>query len=427
VPKPAPKPTIDFDPPAIDALKETVAGQGAKAKLTIKTTGMDEVGWVVVRSDWKWRNPTPTRVPTTGTVEIEPTLHASGDFVKALKPDDYSINRDTPPVAVIPAPVPAQPLTGAMDRVRKVIAPWRIGVNVERAKFLEEGHLTDAVLRQCAAAGVTHIRLFIPSGGRYALWDANNLGLYLDACKRIIAHGMAVHIDLNDVLGVEHLTDGLFNNTRACARKFREQNYDTSKFLIGGVNEYAGGDHAAYEGQRIRLDDMLHAEFPHHVVVTNGAYWGDPDVLMKGGFRVRADRPQLIQWHKYEPNGLASENPVWWQGRLDAWAKQNGCVTYCGEWGYGLPDNSDGKAVDYKSFPAVITNVARGLGQQRPALWTITTGGWWRVNGWDANTPFLRPEVEAAVKEASAHIAGQAWYRSGLAQSDEPAADAPAV
>jgi hypothetical protein len=52
------------------------------------------------------------------------------------------------------------------------------------------------------------------------------------------------------------------------------------------------------------------------------------------------------------------------------------------------------------------------MGRQRPTLWAVTAGRWWRLNV-DGENPSgaLRPEVAAALAAASAHIARQPWFR----------------
>ena len=56
-----------------------------------------------------------------------------------------------------------------------------------------------------------------------------------------------------------------------------------------------------------------------------------------------------------------------------------------------------------------IRRAAEGMGQQRPTQWTVTEGRWWRLN--EAGSARLRPEIAAAISEASSHIAGQPWYK----------------
>jgi hypothetical protein len=95
----------------------------------------------------------------------------------------------------------------------------------------------------------------------------------------------------------------------------------------------------------------------------------------------------------------------------------------------GPPDNATGAAENYGEFPRYIEAAARGMGQQRPTLWAVTAGRWWRLNlGGDNPSGALRPEVAAAIGSGSAHIARQAWFRptapgSGGAESRPPKPD----
>ncbi len=95
-------------------------------------------------------------------------------------------------------------------------------------------------------------------------------------------------------------------------------------------------------------------------------------------------------------------------------------------WGVGPPDNATGAAQDYGAFPRHIDAAARGMGQQRPTLWAVTAGRWWRWNV-DGDTPSgaLRPEVAAAVTAASAHIARQPWFRPAASGGGRSATTRP--
>lgn len=423
VPAPAPAPApVAPEVVSVELLSAAEVPAGAKARYRVRTRGMPEVRTVMVRADWTWRDETLATAKTAGEITVEHAPLAAGEFLKALHPTDPKVAaKDGPgvkpaaPPAPAPAPVPPAPSGSALERVRRVIAPWRYGINVERGQALWNGWITDDTLRHYAAQGVTHVRYFAPSGGRYALMNPNDLGLWIDACRRTVAAGMAAHLDFLDVVGLEHLNDAALNYVRACARKVREAGLDPARVVVGAVNEYAGGDskagaacNTAFNGWRTKADDAIHAELPDFVVATASGWWGHPDTLMAGGFALRPDKPQLIQWHCYEPDANNPNNPVWWQGRLDKWAKANGAVTYGGEFGIGPPDNSNGAAERYADFPKHILNAARGMGQQRPAHWTVTDGSWWRVN--EPGSGRLRPEIAAAIKEASAHIARQDWY-----------------
>ncbi|WP_043360033.1 hypothetical protein [Belnapia sp. F-4-1] len=81
--------------------------------------------------------------------------------------------------------------SAAAARVRRFLAPLRFGINVERSDVLMNGWLTDAVLREYTA-GVTHIRIYPPSGGRFPLVSQEQFALWLRASRGIIEAGMTV-------------------------------------------------------------------------------------------------------------------------------------------------------------------------------------------------------------------------------------------
>lgn len=300
--------------------------------------------------------------------------------------------------------------TPAAARVRRFLAPLRFGVNVERSDVLVKGWLTDAVLREYASQGVTHIRIYPPSGGRFPLISQERFALWLTASQAIIEAGMTVFLDCLDVVDERFMArDDVPDYIRRCARAIAEQNFDPHKIAIGAVNEYANGTNRSFEARREECTDILHQALPNHVIVTNGADYGAPATMMDGTLRVDPEKPRLHQWHMYELDAGSLDAVRRWQERIQRWADANRTVTYCGEWGIGPPDNSNGAASDYRYFPDHIRRAAEGMGQQRPTQWTVTEGRWWRLN--EAGSARLRPEIAAAIAEASSYIAGERWYK----------------
>lgn len=300
--------------------------------------------------------------------------------------------------------------TPAVAQVRRFLAPLRFGVNVERGDVLVKGWLTDAVLREYASQGVTHIRIYPPSGGRFPLMPQEQFALWLRASRAIIAAGMTVFLDCLDVVDERFMArDEVPDHIRRCAAAIAAQDLDPRRMAVGAVSEYADGTNRGFEARRELCTDILHQALPNHVIVTNGADYGAPATMMDGTLRIDPDKPRLHQWHMYELDAGNLEAVRHWQERIQHWADANRTVTYCGEWGIGPPDNSNGAASDYRPFPDHIRQAAQGMGQQRPAQWTVTDGRWWRLN--EAGSARLRPEIAAAIADASSHIASQRWYK----------------
>jgi hypothetical protein len=388
---------------------------------TIKVENADKVKWAVfqVSLEGRWTsasNFTTVDVPGgSGQFQVTGKLLGDRDRLVVKTMDDAVQDvtegvRFKRPPAPPPQPQPPPQPGSAYERARKWLAPLRYGINVERSKLIWDGWITDDTLRSYAAAGVTHVRYFPASGGRYPLLGQDQIRLWLDVCRRTIACGMKAHLDLLDVMGIEHMNDGVARYIEECGRTIAAAGIDPDHLLIGSTNEWAGGDNKTYEVWRERLAGILHAALPNHVIAVNGGWWGSPDRMIDGTMKVDASKPRIHQWHLYDHDAGSPGNPVWWQGRIEKWAADNKAVTYCGEWGVGPPDNSNGAATRYEGFPSHILNAAKGMGQQRPCHWTVTDGGWWRLN--EGNSARLRPEVAAAIKEGSAHMAAQDWFRT---------------
>ncbi|WP_043360036.1 hypothetical protein [Belnapia sp. F-4-1] len=146
-----------------------------------------------------------------------------------------------------------------------------------------------------------------------------------------------------------------------------------------------------------------------HVIVTDGADYGAPATMMDGTLRVDPDKPRLHQWHMYELDAGNLDAVRRWQERIQHWADANRTVNYCGKWGIGPPDNSNGAASDYRRFPGHTRQAAQGWGSSTRRNGRSPKGRWWRLK--EAGSARLRPEIGAAISEAFSHIAGQPWYK----------------
>lgn len=73
---------------------------GTTVPMTVTTTGISSITWVLVNADYSWPN-SGTVVPTNGQVTINPTYTASGQFVKILDTNDFTYGVDTYAVTIV--------------------------------------------------------------------------------------------------------------------------------------------------------------------------------------------------------------------------------------------------------------------------------------------------------------------------------------
>ncbi len=314
----------------------------------------------------------------------------------------------------LPALVGARRATDGPAMARAFVSDLKLGLNIERAGPIQNGWITAAQLREYKDLGITHMRFFPPvrpDWGGFPDPARGGIDYLLDAAERAMAVGLKVHVDLLDIMSPSGMADRrVMPYLRAAAQRVGRRNWEVSRYALGAVNEYAGGTNAEHRAKMHEATAVLRAELPDTLLVVAGGYWGHPDHLMDGTFVPPRDGRILVQWHCYDPNAADVRAGQHWQDRLSAWAAANDLVTYCGEWGVGPPDNSTGAASNQAEFPKHIDAAARGMGQQRPTFWTVTTGGWWRFN--QDNSGALRPDVAAAIAAGSRHIDRQPWFRA---------------
>ncbi len=318
-----------------------------------------------------------------------------------------------PEAASGPAALAAAPRADRRAMARAFVSDLTMGVNIERAQAIKNGWITAAQLREYKGQGITHARFFPPvrpDWGGFPDPARGELDYLLDAAERAMGAGLKVHVDLLDVMSASGMADRrVMPYLRAAARRIEGRNWDVSRYALGAANEYAAGTNAEHRAKMHEATAALRAELPNSLLVAASGYWGHPGHLMDGTFVPPRDGRILVQWHCYEPDAADVRSSRQWQNRISAWAAANRLVTYCGEWGIGPPDNSTGAANAQSEFPKHIDAAARGMGQQRPTFWTVTGGGWWRLN--QDNSGALRPDVAAAFAAGSRHIAQQPWFR----------------
>jgi hypothetical protein len=321
----------------------------------------------------------------------------------------------SPAAGTPPPPAGADGLAAA----RAFVGDLALGLNIERGQAILNGWITAAQLRDYKAQGATHVRFFVPAHpsdpDRLGLPDAaaGRLDWFFDAVERAMGAGLKVLVDLLDVMSEADMADPrVVPYLRACGRRIAARGWDPARYAVGAANEYAAGSNAGHRQKRLEALRTLRGELPRSLLLSAAARWGSPWAMLEDSYDPGADAWVLHQWHHYDERAWDVAVCRGIQDRVAAWARRRNVVTICGEWGVGPPDNATGAAQRYGEFPRHIDAAARGMGRQRPTLWAVTAGRWWRLNvDGDAPSGALRPEVAAAVTAASAHIARQPWFR----------------
>lgn len=435
---PAASRSIAIQPQQPGAMQESVAGQGVDWPVTIQTTGLSAIAWVVVRSDYVWRGSSPTVTATNGSVQIVPRLLATGDFLKVFDPTDYSFASDSgavtiqaPSGTVTPNPTP----TGGLAQAQAFAADLTLGMNVERFNAYGWSGLQNSTTywAYLKGLGFTHVRIFYPWRTR-ADWSApggaSDFNQILNSTQQAINAGLKVFLDFTDVLedwDIDDYRQGVVDEHIAmCAAECAKRNFDPLKFCPGPVNEFGGTgrngvgmDNQYWQEHRHRWMTMLRQALPNYTLSEGPAYWKDPRFLYG---EVGASNHPYVPWpgdlnviqdvHHYSdwgPSGL-----IYMADRCETWrtANQNR-VVYSGEWGTGGSfEDVGGTQLPYADWEWInrwdanltAPNVAR-LG---PTLWCVTGGNAWTMNknggGYLKDGSNGSPDLQGACQRLAAEI-----------------------
>ena len=113
---------LSIEPAGPGALTEAAAGEGVEATFVVKSAGIASLTYVVVRSDGTWREPRATQA-TGGEVTITPRFFAVGDFLRAMKADDFGVFKDSTAVTSFTSP---QPPSGRMTEIGAFTGAWAV-------------------------------------------------------------------------------------------------------------------------------------------------------------------------------------------------------------------------------------------------------------------------------------------------------------
>lgn len=401
VPQPDPGvPTFSF-PENIDTSAWKV---GQKVALPIVCRGYKEISAVHVTKDYTWVGDTVTVPASAGTLEF--TINEPGGFLKAWPDGNMTLAKDSPRVPATAAPAVVEPVVGDdVAFARAFRARMTMGVNIERNAG---ERVPEAYFRKIKTQGVGWVRFFANSKASWGHHDTATTARFLDSISAAVAAGLQVAFDFQDVIEIE---DGHDPRTlpylRRVASEVAARNYDPRMVALGATNELAAQDNAAWNGLNETWAVELAKALPKHCIITGSAYWGDPRALTDGTFRTVSVKRSLYQWHIYDMDADDEGACARLGSMVRTWANEKGVVTFNGEIGVGPPDGKNEPNNSYR-IPGVARASSRGFGDQRPCLWTVTHGSWWRCN--KPNTLDLRDDVAAALVEAEAYIKKQPYY-----------------
>lgn len=406
VPGPSPTPppqsfTFDATAPTFDTTKWKV---GQTVRLPLIVSGYKDISAVHVRANHAWVGDPVTVPASAGAVEF--TVNEPGGFIKAWPDGNEALAKDGPRVPASAGPPVVEPAIGDdVAFARAFRSRMLMGVNIERNAG---ERLSEAYLRRLKSQGVGWVRLFANSKASWGHHDSGTTARYLDSIAAAVAAGLQVAFDFQDCIEIGDGRDArTLPYVRRVASEVAARNFDPRMVALGAANELAAQTNATWHDLSETWAVELAKALPRHCIITGSGYWADPNVLTDGTFRPVSVKRSLYQWHSYDMAADSESACARLGSKVRTWADSKGLVTFCGEIGVG-PSDGKGEPGNGSRIPAVARSSSRGFGDQRPCLWTVTHGAWWRCNGRD--TLDLRDDVAAALQEASAHMKTQPYY-----------------
>lgn len=394
-------------------------------QITIRGTGITHIGWSVFANSppgFAWYGGGADNVPLVdGAAVVTVTTFAAGDRVKAFKSAatggasarDLSVSVNSDYAVAAPGGQPGS--TGPAA----ILSRMGLGINQERFTASDGGHAgnrTPAYYQRYRDLGVRHIRFFPPVGDQE--WqipiNPSSVGAvqpYLDCAMACTQSGMGVtHFDMSDVQGYETMGSALYDYVQAVAERVAEMSFPVDRFIVGGVNEYGGGNNAVYQPHRFTINARIRAALPNHTIVENPCDWGAPKALVYpnqiggdgafGTFVPWSDANSMVQIHHYldwDVNGLAGLFED-----VHAWSQANGRKVFIGEHGFDgfqwSPPDNIGRWIERMDEHSQQVAVAR----LRPTLWAVTDGNDWRLNDRLGNN--MRPGLDSGVPRWAGRI-----------------------
>jgi aryl-phospho-beta-D-glucosidase BglC (GH1 family) len=179
--------------------------------------------------------------------------------------------------------------------------------------------ITDADLALIQAMGFDHVRLCINPAPMFRRGQADQIPAdylgYLDAAvKMILAHGLAVEMDIHASGDFKHslaTDDGYVENFadfwRGLAQHF--SSYDPERVFFEILNEPEVRDPYRWYGIETKLAGAIRAGAPQHTIIATGARWSDDDDLLF--LDPLRDANVIYTFHFYESHIFTHQGATW--------------------------------------------------------------------------------------------------------------------
>src|SRR5215471_15209797 len=182
-----------------------------------------------------------------------------------------------------------------------------------------ETWVTDNDIALIKSMGFDHVRLSVNPAPmmRHNQADeipADYLGYLDSAVKMILAHGLAVIIDMHPESDfkarlVEHddFVEQFSDFWRALARHY--SSYDPELVFFEVLNEPEFRDRYRWAGVEAKLAAAIREGAPEHTIIVAGANWSDVDDLVS--MTPLADRNLIYNFHFYDPHTFTHQGATW--------------------------------------------------------------------------------------------------------------------
>ncbi|CAA9246052.1 MAG: hypothetical protein AVDCRST_MAG95-1640 [uncultured Adhaeribacter sp.] len=394
----------------------------------VTAVGLPQIKWAVFDANFNSSMTWQVVNTPNGTATINPVFNKAGDRVVVKSIDDLTekvSGQVSFGTVVVPPPPDA---TDDYTFIKNFFADLTIGPNIEREAGAGR---SVAYFTKLKEAGCSHVRIFVPTKNGWGFMSNTALGGYCDSIANAIAAGLKVILGCQDVV----LPEDAYSDPSASTggktplpatitflerfgQLIADKNFDKRKLAINAVNEW--GYDRTNEFYRIAKNastKALRSKLPGFLLIESSSNWNHPDKLTDGTFSLSADPLVCYEWHSYDMNAEKLSAATAVGNKVKTWADSKKVFTFCGEWGKG-PANGPADGIQTTLIPEVIDAIARGAGHQRPLIWTITNGSWWRMNG--ANTLDLKATNVTALKAADTYIKTQPYYVSPDTSTPDP-------
>lgn len=372
----------------------------------VTTNGLSQFKWAVLDASnnlvGQW---TVVNVATSNTTPITVTFTATGQKV-TVRSIDEALQQTTSAATFGSVAVPATDI----DFVRAWVQPLTMGCNMERDTMM--GKDTAYWTRLKNDGHITHVRSFMGTKKDWGWFDNNKINQYLDGIAACIAAGFKVQFGFMDVVGESDINDGGSEDlVNRAATLISQRNFDARYFTCNPWNELAASTNSFANYWRERWVGIIRNKIGGQYIISNSAsQWGDLFRMAEGTLSILNDKRVLYEWHLY-PWTSTDQGEVDNAGNtINNWCKNNNVVGINGEWAQNGRD--DGSGLTSSWYPLNIPVAARSpVAKQRINWWTLTNGGWYRMNQGSGYDSFdLIPDISNALRNADSTIRSQAWF-----------------